>query len=126
MSIFIRYTNHQLILIDAFGALLTSSLLYIVVFRYHEFFGLSPTIITVLIGAALLLTTFSGICYLFVRQKAALFLTIIATLNTLYCLATLSILIIYREDVSIWAMVYFLGEIAIVMILVTEEFRRIK
>ena len=113
----------NLFLIDGIGALTTAALLYFVVGRWDSLFGMPSDIVSLLAFIALGFAAYSMVCFLSIPRQWKRFLALIATANSLYCVATLTLCILHRDAVTALGWAYFLGEIAIVMALVTLEFR---
>jgi hypothetical protein len=126
MSLFlnIRKLNESpklLFLIDGCGAFLTVFLLGIVLPRLGELIGMPQNILCYLSMIACVFVIYSISCYFFIQKKWRFFLKIIAIANLLYCFLTLGLAIILYPSLTIWDIVYFSGEIAIIGSLVFVE-----
>jgi hypothetical protein len=116
----------NIFLLDAFGALLTTLLLYFILRNFNEFFGLSKDVFECLSSIALLFFIYSISGYFLVKQNWKSFLKIICSANILYCILTLSIVLYNYETISIYGIAYFLAEIAVIIGLVYFEMKFIK
>lgn len=116
----------NIFLLDSFGALLTTLLLYFVLRNFNDFFGLSKNVFKYLSIIAFALFIYSINCYFFVKQNWKLFLKIICIANILYCLLTLGFIIYCYKNISAFGIIYFLGEIIVISGIVFLEINTIK
>lgn len=117
-----RYPR-QLFLVDCLGAILTASLLAFVVAPFESVFGLPHLIAYKLATVAIFLALYSAINYKFFGKKWSRWLRIIAIANTLYCLATMVVVVMNWQVITLLGIVYFIGEAAIVARLVMLEWK---
>lgn len=118
--------SKNIFLLDSFGALLTSILLYYIFRNFNDYFGLSKDIFELLSIIAFIFFAYSISCYFLVKQNWKSFLKIICAANILYCLLTFGIILYNYETISIYGTIYFLAEIAVIIGLVTLEIKIIK
>ncbi len=116
----------KIFLLDSFGALLTTILIYFLLRNFNDFFGLSKDVFELLSLLALIFFIYSINCYFLVKQNWKSFLKIICTANILYCILTFGILIFNYESISIFGIIYFLAEIVVIIGLVILEMKIIK
>lgn len=116
----------KIFLLDSFGALLTTILLYFFLRNFNDFLGLPKYVFEYLSIIALLFFIYSISCYFIVKQNWKSFLKIICTANILYCLLTSGIILHNYETISVYGIVYFLAEIAVIIGLVALEMKIIK
>ncbi|SHG25461.1 hypothetical protein SAMN05444388_10218 [Flavobacterium johnsoniae] len=116
----------NIFLLDSFGALLTTILLYFILRNFNDFFGLSKDIFERLSIIAFIFFTYSISCYFLVKQNWKSFLKIICGANILYCLLTFGVILYNYETISIYGTIYFLAEIAVIIGLVILEMKIIK
>jgi cation transport ATPase len=116
--------SRQFFLIDGLGAVLTALLLSHVLARMESVFGMPKDILYLLAAVAGVFAVYSLLCYAFVRDRWRSFLRGIAVANTLYCTITLGLVISRWTSLTGLGITYFLVEIAIVMSLVTMEFKK--
>ncbi len=121
ITVYFIKNPRALLLTDSLGAMLTAGLLWVVVRRFNEFFGLLVVIISFLFLIALCFCVYSSFCYFLVKKDYALYLRIIGIANLLYCVLTLGVLLFYSSQVTLAGWVYFLAEIAVVCRLVFIE-----
>ena len=109
-------------LIDGVGALVTFISL-LAMRQWNEFFGMPSDTLVYLALVAAGFSIYSLSCFLMFSSQWPLFLKGIATANTLYCFATLLLLILHSEKLTTLGIAYFIGEILIIIGLVTLEFK---
>ena len=110
-----------LFLTDSLGAFTTAFVLFVIVPRYHQYFGMPTTIATYLSAIAVLLCVYSAACYLFVTRAFTPYIRFIGIANLLYCAVTFGLLIKYYPSLTIIGKTYFLSEIAIICALSYTE-----
>lgn len=116
----------NIFLLDSFGALLTTFLLYFILRNFNNFFGLSKDIFEYLSIIAFLFFIYSIGCYFLVKKNWKPFLKIICTANILYCILTFGILLYNYKSVSVFGLLYFSGEIILIAGLVLEEVKIVR
>lgn len=120
-------TNHKnIFLLDAFGALLTAFLLFFVLRTFSTFFGLSKTTLEYLSLLAVIFSIYSFSCFFLLNNNWKSYLKIICIANMLYCLLTFEIILYYYQNISVFGIAYFFGEILVIAGLVFLEIRIIK
>lgn len=110
-----------LFLIDGLGAMLTSFLLFVVLRKFNEYFGMPITTLTYLSIIAACLCIYSTICYFFLKENWPLFIRIISICNILYCLLTVVLMLVYYSVLTRIGISYFLAEVVTVCGLVYIE-----
>ncbi|MBZ4042166.1 hypothetical protein [Flavobacterium hibisci] len=116
----------NIFLLDGFGALLTTILIFFVLRTFNDFFGLSKNTLEYLAALALVFSIYSVSCYFLVNNNWKSFLKIICTANIFYCILTIGILFYNYQNISIFGIAYFLGEIAIIAGIVFVEIKTLK
>jgi hypothetical protein len=122
-------TKHPLkrfFLLDGLGALLTGILLYAVLVQLEEYFGMPRKILYVLSTIAFGYASYSMYCYFFIAGNLRYLLRIIAVANSLYCLLTATLAILYYKQLSVLGIAYFIVEICVIVILVMLEWKAIR
>lgn len=114
----------QLFLIDGLGAVLTAVLLSQVLARFETTFGMSRDICHFLAGMAGSFAVYSLSCHCLLRENWKPYLKGIAVANTMYCLVTLGLVIYLFASLTWLGILYFLGEILVVLGLAAVEFSR--
>ncbi len=114
----------QLFLIDGVGALVTAGMLGMVLTRFESYFGIPSTILYPLSAVALIFCIYSLINYFMIGTNWRVFLKLIAIANSIYCLVTLSVIFSIYDSLTWLGLAYFLGEIIIVMTLVSIEWKK--
>jgi len=113
----------KLFLIDGLGALLTAALLAFLLANLESFFGMPQRILYPLAVVALAFAIYSFSCFSFLKKNWGRFLIVIALANLTYCAVTLYFIISLFEQLTIWGILYFIGEILIVVSLAVVELR---
>ncbi|SMG21895.1 hypothetical protein SAMN05661096_01244 [Marivirga sericea] len=111
----------KLFLIDALGAFFTAFLLGVVLSNFQHYFGMPKEILRPLAITALIFCIYSFSCYLFLKRNWRPFLIAIAVANFLYCICTSILIALFRQELTLLGLIYFIGEIAIVGILIYVE-----
>lgn len=91
-----------LFLPDGLGALLSALCLGVVLVRFEAFFGMPRAVLYPLAGVAGLFAVYSLCCYVFVIQNRSVFLRVIATANLIYGCVTVGLLVLYRQELTLW------------------------
>lgn len=113
----------KLFLVDSAGALLTAFLTGVILVMFRDFFGMPKWALIILSLTALLFAVYSLSCYFFSGRHWRICLQIIAIANLLYCCATAGLVIFFYSILSIFGVLYFVGEILLIGILVSIEWR---
>lgn len=113
----------KLFLIDGIGAMFTALLLGQVLARFESVFGMPKHILYVLAGIAGCFALYSFLCSTLLKENWGPYLRGIAISNTLYCITTLGLVIYLNASLTGLGIAYFIGEIIVVMLLVSIEFR---
>jgi hypothetical protein len=111
----------KLFLIDCLGALTTAFLLFVVLRSFNEYIGMPVSILNYLAVIAVCFCVYSTICFFVIKAKWTPFIKGISIANLLYCILTISLVIFYHPQLTIFGIAYFLGEIAIIFGLVYIE-----
>ena len=109
----------QIFLVDAIGALITAGLLVGLIALFESFFGIPSKPANVLAMIAVAFAAYSGFCFVFLKRRWSSFLIPIIIANTTYCLITLGVIILYIDQITVYGVIYFLFEMAIVLLLVS-------
>jgi hypothetical protein len=112
-----------LFLLDGLGAALTAFSLFVILRNYSDYFGMPVNILTYLSVIGLVYCVYSMCCCLLLKDHWTLYLRIIAISNFLYCILIVTFLYSYYNDLTRIGVIYFLGEIFIIMSLVYIELR---
>jgi hypothetical protein len=114
-------TPTKLFLIDGFGALLTTFLLFVVWRNFNEHIGLPKTAISYLAAMAACIGIYSIACFFCLKKNWVPFIRLMSWINLFYCLLTCVVLIIYRSQITLLGIAYFFFEIVIIIGLVFIE-----
>jgi hypothetical protein len=114
--------NPKLIfLLDSIGAVVTASLLGLLLAPLHSSFGIPQKIIYLLSAVAALYAVYSLCCYYFLGKLWQPYLIAITVGNLLYAITTLILMIYFRDSLTVLGLFYFTGEIMIIVALVILE-----
>lgn len=122
----LKLSANNVFLIDAIGALLSTLMLGVVLVHFESYIGMPESALCPLAFVAALFTIYSGICHFIVNSKWKPCLRIIAMANALYCFASIIVVTYHYEQLTTLGMIYFLGEFAVISIIVTAEYKLIK
>ena len=113
----------NLFLIDGLGAALTTFLLFFVLRRFYDYFGMPTFILTYLSLIGLIFCVYSMTCFFLLKSNWIPFLRIISIGNLLYCVLTMVLLFNYYNYLTKLGLIYFILEIVIISIIVYVELR---
>lgn len=111
----------NLFLIDGLGALLTTFLIGIVLRMFEYAFGMPSKFLTILSILACTFAVYSMRCYFLIGKNWRTYLKIIAVANLMYCLLTAVLVMLLYQQITILGIIYFIGEILIILGLVYVE-----
>ncbi len=118
-------TPKKLFLIDCLGALLSTFFLFVVLKGFEEYFGMPKDVLNYLAAIAFAFFLYSFTCYYFLKQNWKIFLSIIISVNLLYTLLTLSLVIYHLKSLTPLGITYFVVEMILVVGLVSIEIRTV-
>ena len=114
----------KLFLIDGMGAIGTASLLLLLPVFFPGIFGLPDSYTQLLGGVAVCFAIYSLYNYArFNPAKWKPLLKVISIANAVYCVISLGILLLHFQQITTIGWLYFMGEIAIIMLLVLWEMK---
>lgn len=117
----VYFRPKTLFLIDAIGALLTATLLGLLLPNLKPLFGMPTATLYLLAGIAIAFFIYSISCYFLVKENRKQWLRIISIFNFSYCVLSIACLIYFYSQLTTMDMLYFIGEIIIVAILASIE-----
>lgn len=118
-----KITPKKLFLIDAIGALVSAIFLGVVLVNLKEYIGMPQDVLYLLAFLPVLFFIYSTSCYSFIKNNWKPYLRIIAVINMLYCLLSISMIIIHATALTILGYAYFIVEAIIVGVLAVVEYR---
>lgn len=113
----------QVFFIDGLGALLTAVMLGIVLAQWEAFFGMPRAKLYILAGVAVIFAVYSLTCYWRLPTNWRPYLRAIAATNLLYCCVTAGLVVYLYKVLTVWGVLYFVGEILIVVSLAIFEWK---
>ena len=111
----------KLLLLDAFGAGITVLLLALIVEPFQERFGMPMVVLRFFSIIACIYTIYSLMSHYFGNQKHEILLKIIAFANIFYGCLIAFFVVRYFEKLTLLGMIYFSGEILLILSLVALE-----
>ncbi|MEP1033040.1 hypothetical protein [Ekhidna sp.] len=118
-----KLSAKRLFLIDGIGATASAIFLGIILVRFNEWIGMPVNVLYILAALAVVFGCYSLSCHFLSILNWRSWLRLIAIVNLLYCLTTLILLIWYIDLLTPLGISYFTLEIAIIIILVSLEFK---
>ena len=119
-------SNPKLIfLLDCLGALLSATLLGVVLPSFQPIFGMPQNVLYGLAALACLFAIYSFWNYRWFKDNWRPYLRGIAIVNLLYCGLTAALVIYFRQELTTWGLLYFLQEMIVIIVLVMLEFKTI-
>ena len=109
--------------LDAGGALLSATLLYLLLYLHPARFGLALPLVVMLVIIALLLGSYSLFNSLFSKKSVKFRLRTVIAGNVLYCVLTLCISIIQRQQLKGLGLLYLFLEVLVILVLVQLEIK---
>ncbi|RYM32161.1 hypothetical protein ERX46_15885 [Brumimicrobium glaciale] len=116
----------RIFLIDAFGALLTTILLFSVLAQLEQYFGMPKDVLYLLAGIAFGLFIYSLSCNRFVKSNWKHFLRILIIFNSIYLLLSIGLIIKHSESLTVLGWIYFILEFIVIGVLITYELNSLK
>lgn len=119
----VELNPQKLFLIDGVGAILSAFLVGVVLTKFERIFGIPPETLYFLAVIPLFFALYDLYGYQSKNQKIGLLLKGIATLNLIYCLISIGLIIHHFDTITVLGWIYILIEIIIVLILAIIEFK---
>lgn len=103
-----------LFLLDSAGACATAVLLFAVLRKNEEQFGMPAPQLEMLSLVALLFSIYSLLCFAMLKARFGKFLRFIALANLAYCGCTIGLMAKHRDTLTALGFAYFFGEVIII------------
>lgn len=116
----------HIFLLDGLGALLSAFLLGVILTSFEPIFGMPLKVLYGLAALACLFAVYSFWNYVRFKENWRPYLRGIAIVNLLYCGLTAALVIYFRQELTMWGVLYFLLEMLIIIALATLEFNAAK
>lgn len=123
MKHFFSKHPNLLFAVDAGGALVSAILLYFLLYLHPARFGLALPLVVMLVIIALILGSFSLFNSLFSKKSVKFRLRTTIAGNVLYCVVTLCISIIQRQQLRGLGLLYLFVEVVVILLLVQLEIK---
>lgn len=118
-----KLSAKNLFLSDGIGALVTALILTLVLAPYQTVFGMPAKILYPLAAVAGMFGLYSFTCFFLIRQSWKPRLKRIAFANMFYCCLTILLVIFFYDQLTLFGILYFFAEVAIICTLVRLEWR---
>ncbi|RXK58045.1 hypothetical protein ESA94_18705 [Lacibacter luteus] len=123
MQSYSKLKTQIIFLIDGIGALVSAILLGLVLTRFTTFFGMPTNVLYVLSAIALLLSVYSFTNAVNKTVNPAFRLRIIAIANLLYCFLTFVLVFLFFQEITVYGLLYFIGEMILILLLAYFELK---
>ncbi len=122
-----QITNNpkQIFLIDSIGALLTASILFSIAIGCPGFLGMPAHILFLLAATAVTFAVYSFCCFQFLPVYWP-YLKAIILANAMYCILTAVLVYTFFNNITLWGLLYFTGEILVILVLVFFEYKLLR
>ena len=113
----------RLFLIDSLGAVVSAFFLGVILVKLENFFGMPRNELFYLAIAPCFFAVYSFLCYLLKPTNWRFFLKIIAFANLFYCCVSMYLVFYHFQQLTIFGLIYFFGELMILIVLIQLEFQ---
>ena len=110
-------------LIDGIGAAMSALFLIMIIAPFESFFGFPSDVAIYLAILPLVFCVYSLTCHFTKPKNWSTFLTCMAICNILYCVLTITMVIYFFQQLSIFGIIYFLSEKLIIIPLSIWEWK---
>ena len=118
-----RIDPKRLFLIDGLGALFTSIALLVMGSQLTDIIKMPTTVLYALAAQAIMYAIYSISMYVWFPKNWRSYLKGIAIANLVYCIITMSLVGYYYYQLSLLGVLYFAGEVIIIISLAVVEWR---
>lgn len=115
----------QLFLVDGLGAVLSAFLIGIVLAGFESIFGMPQEVTYFLSIIPCLYAIYSFTCFRLIQKNWKPYLRFIALANLLYGCLTIGLVIYFYPHVTGWGLLYFIGEVIIIIGLAAIELKNV-
>ncbi len=113
----------KMLLFDGIGAMFSAFMLGVVLVQFNSSFNMPVSVLQLLALVACVFAVYSFGCYLFAKQNDKLYLSVISVANLLYCCLTAWLVFTNSKELSTLGLLYFIGEILVILSLVIVELK---
>lgn len=119
------FNPKSMFLIDGLGALMSAFLLGVILTKYESIFGMPHEVLHFLAFMPCVFAMYDFICYFRITSNWRSYLKAIAIANLIYCCISIGLVCYHYPILTGLGWVYFMVELAIVVVLVNIEFRMV-
>jgi hypothetical protein len=123
LPILSKVQPQKLFLVDCLGALLSATLLGLVLAKFEMTFGMPQNVIYILAALSCIFALYSFICFVNKSANWRPLMKIIATANLLYCCLTVGLMVYFYQKLTVLGLIYFVLELIIVIGLACIEWK---
>lgn len=120
------FSPKKTFLLDAIGAVLSTLLLGVVLVHFESYIGMPLNVLYPLAAVAGVFAVYSFSCYFFLKTNWKPYMRNIAIANSIYCLASIILVIIHFDLLTTLGIIYFISEFLILILIILTEFKTIK
>ncbi|MGB0885578.1 MAG: hypothetical protein ACPGVH_07130 [Chitinophagales bacterium] len=113
----------NIFILDALGALVSILLLGGVLVHFENYFGIPKNTLYILASCPIIFVVYDLICFYFIHNQLDKHLKLVATLNLLYILLSISLAYFHTDSITWLGYIYIIGEIIILLALVLFEWK---
>mgnify|MGYP000002871267 CR=1 FL=1 len=117
------YNPKNIFILDALGALVSILLLGGVLVYFENYFGIPKNTLYILASCPIIFVVYDLICFYFIHNQLDKHLKLVATLNLLYILLSISLAYFHTDSITWLGYIYIIGEIIILLALVLFEWK---
>jgi len=118
-------SDTQILFFDGLGALLSGTLLIVIIGNYTSIFGI-PQRTAQILGIVAVMMAAPTFYVLLFKKNAKPFLKFLVCVNSLYILTTLGFILQVDDQLTVAGFTYFFFEVVIILFLIVLEFRAIQ
>lgn len=116
----------RIFLMDSIGAFLSATSLMVILCFFEPEFEIPKKMLYFLFVIACILSIYSIRCYYLFDKRWEKHLRTILIANILYCILTITLLAIFRNSVTLLAIIYFILELIIISCIAFIEIKTVK
>lgn len=116
----------RLFILDGLGALLSATLLGLVLPQFEPLFGIPENTLYFLAAIPCVFAVYDFGCYFLLQKNHSLFIRIIAVLNLIYTILSISLALIHRGVITGFGWTYVIIEITILAVLIFIQLGTVK
>ena len=121
VGIMIGFNEKNIFLFDGIGAIVSVIILAVILPAIQPVIGMPMHILYSLAIIPAIFAPYSLSCFLWIDHRNRNWLKAIICGNSFYCVLTLSLLVLYRKEITSWGILYFICEALVLAVLIWLE-----